>query len=196
MKNFPALVAVTCALLGPMAQERAPEAVPSSIREEHAELQGGLAKAVKEPGRLGAAAREVERLLTPHFQREERFALPPLSLLPELAKGPVTTPMREILPLTDQLERELPQMLREHQAIVGALDNFSAIARQEARQEYVAFAKTLKAHAKSEEEILYPSAILVGKYIKQGSSQRSIRALAEPHIARLGDTRGMREALD
>lgn len=173
MKNLRMLVAVVCFLqwLAPLPQARAAEALPPSIREEHAALHAELAKALKEPGRLGMAAREVERLLTPHFQREERFALPPLSLLPALAKGPVTARMRDILPLTDQLEREMPRMLREHRAIVVALDNLTAIARQEARPEYVAFADKLKAHAAMEEEILYPSALLVGKYVRQGSTR-------------------------
>jgi len=32
--------------------------------------------------------------------------------------------------------------------------------------EYVEFAENLKLHAKTEEEVMYPAAILVGEYLK------------------------------
>lgn len=55
--------------------------IPKPLQVEHAELHATLVKATKEPGAVGEAAREVARLLHPHFVREEEFALPPLGLL-------------------------------------------------------------------------------------------------------------------
>ncbi|HSA88922.1 MAG TPA: hypothetical protein VLF42_03385 [Burkholderiales bacterium] len=55
--------------------------IPKPLQAEHEELHATLARATQEPGAVGEAAREVARLLHPHFVREEQFALPPLALL-------------------------------------------------------------------------------------------------------------------
>jgi hypothetical protein len=139
---------------------------PRSIAMEHRELHETLASAAKEQGELGAAARNLEAALAPHFRREEQIATPPLALLPVLAQGKVTSDMRSVLTMTDALERELPQMLVEHEAIRRAGGEFGAAAEKAGRTEYVRFAENLAAHARQEEEILYPAAILVGRYVK------------------------------
>lgn len=85
-------------------------------------------KATQEPGAVGEAAREVARLLHPHFVAGEDFALPPLALLSALAGGAVRPEMAEVLPMTRRLKAELPKMLAEHKQIVGALDKLRAAA--------------------------------------------------------------------
>ena len=74
--------------------------------------------------------------------------------------------MRRVLPMTEALERELPQMLEEHQRIGAARKAFEEAARRANRADYVRLAETLGHHARQEEEILYPAAILVGRYVK------------------------------
>ena len=176
------LIALT-ALLGacdadPQQERKAPvqaETVmldtPTSIATEHRELHGTLENAAQEAGELGAAARKLEAALAPHFRREEEIATPPLSLLPRLAQGDATQDMRSVLAMTDALEQELPQMLREHQAIRAAAGEFKAAAEEANRPEYVRFAENLAAHAREEEEILYPAAIVVGRYVKLATSE-------------------------
>jgi hypothetical protein len=139
---------------------------PRSIATEHHELHETLAGAVNEPGALGAAARKLEEVLAPHFRREEEIATPPLSLLSRLAQGEATSDMRAVLSKTDALEQELPQMLREHEAIRQAAGEFGAAAAKAGRDEYVRFAENLAVHALQEEEILYPAAIVVGRYVR------------------------------
>lgn len=138
---------------------------PASIHEEHAEIHATLERATHEPGELGASAQALAALLDPHFRREEEIATPPLSLLVALSHGPATRRMREVLPMTRALERELPQMLAEHRKIGAARERFEAAARLANREEYVRFSETLAHHAKQEEEVLYPAAILVGRYV-------------------------------
>jgi hypothetical protein len=125
-----------------------------------------------EGGEMAAAAGKLEAALAPHFQREEQIATPPLGLLPALAHGDATADMRSVLPMTDALERELPHMLREHEAIRDALTKFRAAAERNGRQDYVRFADNLAAHAREEEELLYPAAILVGRYVKRAAPQQ------------------------
>jgi hypothetical protein len=155
---------------GPAETETIMLETPRSIATEHRELHEILGRAGKEAGELGAAARNLEGALTPHFFREEQIATPPLSLLSALARGEVTSDMRSVLPMTDALERELPQMLREHEAIKRAAGEFGAAAEKAGRAEYVRFAENLAAHARQEEEILYPAAIVVGRYVKLATS--------------------------
>jgi hypothetical protein len=52
--------------------------IPHSLRVEHEELHAELAKATREGGQVGEAAKAVAKVLHPHFLREEEYALPPL----------------------------------------------------------------------------------------------------------------------
>ena len=145
---------------------------PKSIAAEHRELHEVLARAAAEGGEIGTAAGELERALAPHFKREEEIATPPLGLLPALAHGDATAEMRSVLPMTDALERELPKMLQEHETIRSAVDQFRATAKRNGQQDYMRFADNLAAHARQEEELLYPAAILVGRYVARTAPQR------------------------
>ena len=139
--------------------------IPKPLQVEHEELHARLARATREPGAVGEAAREVARLLHPHFVREEEFALPPLALLAALAGGRVTAEMAEVLPMTRRLKAELPAMLAEHGQIVAALERLRAAAHAAGLAEHAHFAEALVLHARTEEEVLYPAAILVGEHI-------------------------------
>jgi hypothetical protein len=140
--------------------------IPQPLKEEHEELHTELVRATQAGGKVGDAAKAVAQVLHPHFVKEEEFALPPLGLLPQLAQGSVTPEMRGVLPLTDRLKADLPQMLQEHKAIVGALRNLIEAARSERKPEFVRFAEKLMLHAQSEEQVTYPTAILIGEYVK------------------------------
>ena len=92
--------------------------------------------------------------------------MPPLALLKAAAEGAVTAEMAEVFELTDELERALPRLAAEHQEIVGALLVFSELAGHEGRSECVQFAERLIQHLRTEEAVLYPAAVLVGRYLK------------------------------
>ncbi|MBI2925108.1 MAG: hemerythrin domain-containing protein [Verrucomicrobia bacterium] len=125
-----------------------------------------LVKLLKVEGQVGDAARQVAKLLHAHFEKEEEFALPPLGLLPALASGKVTPEMNKALALTDKLKAELPAMLHEHEAVVGALKQLAAAAEETKHAEAARFAEQLNLHAQTEEQVLYPAAILVGEFVK------------------------------
>ena len=75
--------------------------------------------------------------------------------------------MSAVLKMTDKLEAELPTMLAEHEEIVAALHTLMDAAKAESKSEFVDFAEKLMAHARMEEEVSYPSALLIGRYIKE-----------------------------
>ncbi len=140
--------------------------IPPAIKSEHEELQAQLRKAAAEPGSVGNAGKAVAALMHPHFVKEEEYALPPLGLLPLLARGSVTPDMAGVLVMTDKLSAELDEMLAEHKSIVAALDTLASTAKRENRVEYVQFAEKLTEHAQTEEQVTYPTAILIGEYVK------------------------------
>jgi hemerythrin superfamily protein len=140
--------------------------IPSPLKLEHEELHADLAKAAKAGGRIGDAATAVAKVLHDHFLKEEEFALPPLGLLSLLSRDKVEPGMETVLAMTDRLKKELPEMLREHEAVVAALQNLIAAAKEEQKLEHAHFAEKLMLHAKTEEQVLYPAAILIGEYLK------------------------------
>jgi len=141
-------------------------AIPKCLKGEHEELHSTLVRATREKGALGVAATKVAHLLDPHFFKEEQFALPPLGLLARLARDEAIGDPRDVLALTDRLERERDGMIDDHKRIVDALKGLLEEARAQDKVEYAEFARHLMRHAEMEEQVLYPAAILVGRYLR------------------------------
>lgn len=140
--------------------------IPESLKLEHEELHSRLTDATKVGGKIAEAAKLVAQTLHPHFVAEEEFAIPPLGILPQLVEDKLDDDMKEVIKMTDRLNAELSKMLNEHKAIVAALDKLVKAAQEENKPEFAAFAEKLKLHAKTEEEVTYPTALLIGKYLK------------------------------
>jgi hypothetical protein len=140
--------------------------IPQSLKLEHEELHAELTRATQVSGKIGDCAKAVAKILHPHFIKEEEYAMLPLGLLSLLADGKVTKEMRDVLTMTERLKSELPEMLKEHTAIVAALKPLIDASKKENKIEYMHFADKLILHAKNEEEVLYPASILVGEYLK------------------------------
>ncbi|NDP38974.1 MAG: hypothetical protein GZ093_09560 [Rhodoferax sp.] len=147
--------------------------IPLPLQHEHEALHEELRLATQAEGEVGEAAKTLAQLMHPHFVKEDQFALPPLGLLAALARGEWSAEMAEVLTLTDQLEAELPQMLAEHKAIVAALNTLRDAAARTGRSDIVTFAEALTEHARTEEEVMYPAAVLVGQVVRQRLSPRA-----------------------
>jgi hypothetical protein len=156
------------------AVHKGPIGIPESMRAEHAEIHAQLKSATMAAGGVGAAARELAAVLHPHFVREEQIALPPLGLLAPLARGEYTEAMRAVLPMTDSLRAELPRMLKEHEAIRAATLRLGEVARAAGNDAVAELAEKLALHARGEEEMFYPAAVLVGELVRaRGSARRA-----------------------
>jgi negative regulator of sigma E activity len=173
------MVVLVVALLAPVASPRlaeaenagsrdtlAPFSVPSALAWEHDQIYQTLVRITREPGRLGEAATVVAVALEYHFDKEEAYALPPLALLPMLARGEVSTEMREILPITDGLAVVMPELVAEHRRIAAAVEDLQAAARSEGRFDIEELGDQILRHAQTEERIMYPAAILVGEMVE------------------------------
>ena len=147
--------------------------IPQPLQDEHEALHERLRQATEAGGEIGEAAKTLARLMHPHFVKEDEIALPPLGLLVALARGEMNAEMAAVLELTDRLEAELPQMLAEHRSIVDALSKLREAAERAGRDDIVGFAEALVEHAQTEEEVMYPAAILVGQVVRQRLGARA-----------------------
>jgi hypothetical protein len=145
--------------------------IPSSITQEHQEIHLQLDRATRLPGRVGEAARELATLLAPHFQREEQIALPPLGLLRAAAEGKFEPSMLTLLPSADSLTREMPGMLAEHKRIAQATTRLREVARAAGNARAERLSEQLMLHARNEEEVLYPAALMIGNWLRAQSEQ-------------------------
>ena len=145
------------------------------IQTEHEELHAELDRATKAGGETAAAARSVMSVLFPHMTLEAELAIPPLALLPGLARGEFHPDMERILPKIDAFKTELPRMLDDHGRIVLALRRLLGASIREQHTGYADFARRLIHHAQMEEEILYPAAILVGEHIRLLTARQASR---------------------
>lgn len=145
---------------------------PQSLATEHRELHDFLLAPRKKVANLGVRQRSWRKPWRPISGARRRLPHRRSGYFRNLPESRATAEMRAVLPMTDALERELPQMLREHDDIRAAAKRFRAEAAKAGRDEYVRFTDGLAAHAREEEEILYPAAVLVGRYVKQAAPER------------------------
>lgn len=141
--------------------------VPAALQREHEHLHADMEVAVGAGGRTGEAARKVQERLSAHFQEEDEIAMPPLGLLTALAAGEVTEEMRPAIRMGQELEERLDDFLQEHEEIYKALEELEEAAEAEDKAAQVEFARRLRLHAQTEEQVLYPATILIGKYLEE-----------------------------
>ncbi|MBA1149252.1 hemerythrin domain-containing protein [Ectothiorhodospiraceae bacterium WFHF3C12] len=147
--------------------------IPEPLTHEHEVLHQRLHSAKDAGGAVAEATDNLIAALHPHFVREEEIAMPPLALLLPLSKGEYRRDMDEVLELTDALSAELPRMLEEHAQIRAAAQKLADAAKAAGRDDIVEFCDDLGVHARTEEEVLYPAALLVGELVRRHSSEAS-----------------------
>lgn len=140
--------------------------IPQPLTAEHRELREELLNGAKEAGEIGGEARKVEALLNPHFEKEEQSALPLLGLLVRASKGDAVPDTQKVAAMEGKLKADLPGMLDENRRIAAAIDGLQVAANKSGKTAYIHFAEELKLHAQTEEQVLYPAALLVGEYLE------------------------------
>jgi hypothetical protein len=146
--------------------------IPNPMKVEHDELHADLVKATQAGGQTAEAAKIAAKVLHSHFVKEEEYALPPLGLLTALSEGRFEPGMAEVLKMTDKLEAELPTMLSEHKDIVAALEKLIESAKTENKPDVAHFSEKLMLHAQTEEQVSYPTSLLIGRYVRSKLTAR------------------------
>lgn len=163
---------------GPAAQpgdhnDKSPDLkVPDSLQKRHEAFHAEFVKATKEGGKVGDAARAIEKLGTAHFAKA-KDVFPPLGLLPRLAEGKVTPEMREAVTIAERLRIGLPQIHREHSELLAGLKKLGEAAKGEGKADYVRYVERLTLHIQEEEEeVLYPAVLLICDTVKRGLDKK------------------------
>ncbi|MBI2892329.1 MAG: hemerythrin domain-containing protein [Deltaproteobacteria bacterium] len=142
-------------------------AIPGSVKAEHDDLHHELRLATEVEGPIGEAARRLAGLMHPHFAREEDYALPPLAALLPIAQDMQPPEPEKVIAMTAKLKATLSVMFAEHRVIADAARALADAAKEAGRPEYVDFAQRILLHARMEEEILYPAAIIAGEILRR-----------------------------
>jgi iron-sulfur cluster repair protein YtfE (RIC family) len=142
-------------------------AIPPSLQAEHHEIHEALSALTQTPGAVGTAAKALAETLHEHFVKEEEMAMPLLGLLKPLSRGEKVAQASQALAMADKLKAELPQMLREHEAISAAAARLKAAGEKAKNPAAVRFSEALLLHAATEEDVLYPAALLVGERLRR-----------------------------
>lgn len=140
--------------------------IPEALRLRHEAFHAEFGRAAKDKGKVGEAARAIEKLAEAHFAKA-KDAFPPLALLPLLSEGKVSPEMSKVVPMAERLKSSLPKIRREHRELVAGLKKLAAAAEKEGKTEYGRFAERLIWHIQEEEEVLYPAVLLVGETVKK-----------------------------
>lgn len=148
----------------PTVFEGKPE-VPASILREHAYLLQKIDEIARLQDSTGIKAKEISSLMKNHFQEEEDFVFPPLGLLPSLSEGTLPAQTPDVIMLIERFESESAHMSAEHQLIKALMDELLRSAMKEAHPEVRVLADALHKHAAIEEEVLFPTVVLIGAYL-------------------------------
>ena len=139
---------------------------PPSLKVGHKEMIGSLQEYASFQDGTGKAIRELLDVLEPHFEKEETLAMPVLGSIPELVSGDHVTDLREIAESQGALLQEYDKMFEEHSELKKFIVRAQKIAREEKHEQVVDLLDGLAHHARVEEEVLYPTALLVGTVAK------------------------------
>lgn len=135
---------------------------PPSAERAHQELLQLLVKVQHLSGKTGSLAEDLAKKLQVHMEKEESLVLPLLGLLSDLVSvKPRRGPVKRASRLYREMKQEYSGMLNGHREII--LSRLKKLGAEEGHLTAVRFAEALEQHAKEEEEILYPAALLAGK---------------------------------
>ena len=145
--------------------------MPEALRLRHDAFKAEFTEATKDRGKVGEAARAIERLATAHFAKA-KDVFPALGLLPLLAQGELAPEMAEAEEIADDLRANMPQIREEHRELVAGLRKIAEAAQLDGNPEYARFAERLILHIQEEEEVLYPAVLLVGEHVRMKLAER------------------------
>lgn len=140
--------------------------VPSAIQNEHDYLLEQIDRLAQLGDSTGVVARKLNELMQHHFQEEEDYVLPALGLLPSLAAGQVPPDREDILELIEKFRTQSAHMSAEHQLIKAFMDELTQAAEKESHPEVAVLLREIQEHAQLEEEVLFPTVILIGDRLR------------------------------
>lgn len=141
--------------------------VPNALLLSHDEARAEFVRTAMEGGRIAKAGKRVAQLCLPHFELEEKGIFPVLALLPHLERGDLRPEMMDIMPLIHDFRAKHDALAGHHQLIASAIEDLLQAAQREKNREFTEFAYNLRVHEMIEDEVIYPTVVLIGKYLQE-----------------------------
>jgi iron-sulfur cluster repair protein YtfE (RIC family) len=140
--------------------------VPGSLMKQHEYL---LSKAKSFSVNNDSIAKELYEVIEYHFSEEEQYLFPVLGILPELAAGNIPEKTDSIVAFAEKFKTNSAKLLAEHQMITKLIGEYRLKSKLNDTA-LIIFEKELLEHARFEEEIYFPAAVVIGDYLKLKSN--------------------------
>jgi hypothetical protein len=162
-------LAVICVVNAPAFGQSNALTVPQSIRFEHAAIIERLTKESARANVTGVVAQKALVFIKDHFAREEEFVFPPLGLLDEIAEGRLPDDAATIKIAIEMAERTKKSRANFHEdyvTITSLMNELRDSATKVRETDLVAFASSVAAHNLNEVEVMQPTTVLIGEYLR------------------------------
>ena len=145
--------------------------VPQSIRYEHDQIIKDLTNFAKREVAHAAAVQKALTVIKAHYAKEEAFVLPPLALLPKIAKGAISKDMssKEMEPaiaMADRTKAALPELQNDHIRITSLMNELIEAGQADHDEELTRLATRVAAQSLNDLEIAQPTTIQIGDYLR------------------------------
>lgn len=140
---------------------------PKAIIHGHANIISELNEVLAIGGEIAKKAKQLKDAMVPHFKKEEEYALPPLGLLLAFTDEKWEINAEEAIKMAANLKLKLVEMKHDHSQITHVMNELKLIGEKEHNYIVKMFVKTLTLHIEMEDEVLYPTTILIGNYLKK-----------------------------
>jgi hypothetical protein len=140
---------------------------PNSVQLQHAQIIGRLEDYARQSGPIGAAAQRALAFVKAHYAKEEEFVLPLLGLLSALPQGSVSKgDMERALKMAEDTKAAGDELYADHVQITALMTELADAANESNAKELVRFATRVAAQSLNDMEVLHPTAVLIGEYIR------------------------------
>jgi hypothetical protein len=150
--------------------------VPQSVGYEHEQIIKDLTSFAKREVAHAAAAQKALIVIKAHYAKEEAFVLPPLALLPRIAKGAISKDMisrdiisKELEPaiaMADRTKAALPELQNDHVQITSLMNELIEAGKADHDEELTRLATRVAIQSLNDLEITQPATILIGDYLR------------------------------
>jgi hypothetical protein len=141
---------------------------PDSLMMAHNILERELEQALNAGGLAGVVAQNTAKALNVHFKDEEQTVFPLMSLIPSLPGGRALPEVEDVQMLKYRLEAAMPGLLEDHRIITEAVRDIADASRGGDGGRLARFSDLLQLHTRTEEQIHFPAAILIGETLEAG----------------------------
>jgi hypothetical protein len=168
MSGIAALASVLTAraVTASRAAEQSTLPVPQSASFEHQEIVKELTGFAKREVGHSASVQRALTVIKAHYAKEEAFVLPPLALLPQIAKGAISKDMEPAIAMADRTKAALPELQNDHVQITSLMNELIEDGKTAHDEELVRLATRVAMQSLSDFEIALPMTLLIGDYLR------------------------------